>query len=176
MWVVKQIIEWLIGKVFKVYYRITGYAGIFLIILIVECIGLLLYRDEALGLVRVQESKTIIADARLKTEQNNPEAYEYKYEYELLLENHGSKSNYIPSVQVENQEEDLLSSEIIGVYQEAENWAQVGREDSTFVPAGSQAKVTVLIESSAKVEKLIFTIGTIGEESRFEVEVPKGRE
>ncbi|MBD5465179.1 MAG: hypothetical protein HDR22_05090 [Lachnospiraceae bacterium] len=173
MWVVKQIIEWLIGKVFSTYYKITGYAGIFLLVLIVECIGLAVYRDDALGMVEVHESKTIIADARLKTEENNPETYEYKYEYELLLENHGSKSNYIPSIHVENQEEYSLSSEIIGVYQEAENWAKVGREDSTFVPAGSQAKVTVLVKSSAKVEKLIFTIG---DESHFEVEVPSGKE
>lgn len=172
MWVVKQIIEWLIGKVFKTYYKITGYAGIFLIVLIVECIALLLYRDDALGIVEVQESKTIIADARLKAEQNNPEAYEYKYEYELLLENHGSKSDFIPSIHVTDQEEDWLSSQIAGVYREAGDWAKVGLEDSIYVPAGSQAKVTVMIKSSAKVEKLIFTIGTIGDEVHFEAEVP----
>ncbi len=176
MWVVKQIIGWLIGKVFKTYYKITGYAGIFLIVLIVECIGLLLYREDALGIVGVHEGKTIIADARLKTEQNNPEAHEYIYEYELLLENHGSKRNFIPSVDVKNQEEDWLSSQVEGVYQDAGDWAKVGLEDSFYVPAGSQAKVTVLIKSSAKVEKLIFTIGTIGEESHFEAEVPNVKE
>lgn len=174
MWVVKQIIEWLIVKVFKTYYKITGYAGIFLIVLIVECIGLLLYRDDALGIVRVHESETIIADARLKTEQNDPEIYEY----ELLLENHGSKSNLF-SVHVENQDEDWLSSDIVGVYREAEDWAQVGSEDTIYIPAGSQVKATVLIKrytDAEKADKFIFKAGLLGEESYFEVEAPNGKE
>lgn len=173
MWVVKQIIEWMIGKVFKAYYKRLGYAGLFLLALIIECIGLAIYRGEALGMVDIHKSVTIITEAFPKPEQNDPD----RYEYELALENHGSRVNRIHSVAVTNQEGDRISGEVIGVYRTAERWAGVGSEEAIYVPAGSQAKVTVALDKSSlerkETEKLIFTIGLTGEEFSFETEFPR---
>ncbi|MCM1210313.1 MAG: hypothetical protein NC318_01795 [Blautia sp.] len=171
MWVVKQIIEWLIGKVFRAYYRLLGYAGILLLVLIAEIIGLAIYRSEVLGSVDIHSS-TIITDVCPKSEQSDS----HVYEYEMLLENHESRAERIYSVQVKNQEDKWISGEVIGVYQGAEDWAGVGKENEICVPAGSQVKVTVALNKSdleaGKVEKLTFKIGYSGEESSFETEFP----
>ncbi|MBD5543161.1 MAG: hypothetical protein HDR01_02655 [Lachnospiraceae bacterium] len=175
MWVVKQIVEWLIGKVFSAYYKLFGYAGILLLVLVAECIGLMIYRSEVLGSVDIH-SNTIIADVLLKPEQNDPDVYEY----EVLLENHESMADSIHSVQVKDQEGDWIYGEVIGVYQGAEDWAGVGAEDAIYVPAGSQVKVTVALDKSdleiEKVEKLTFKIGYSGEEFSFEKEFPVEKE
>lgn len=170
MWLFKQLTQWVIEKVFIAYYKIFGYAGILFFLLIVECIFLMIYRDDVLGIVDISGSPVIIADAVPISVQDDI------VEYELVLENDGSTENHIFSIETEDGEGNYISNDVVNVYQDAENWANVGRGDMICIPPGSQAKVTVKFEKifleSAESEKLIFRIGLPGEEASFETELP----
>lgn len=165
MWIVKNILQDIVLKFFKLYYKFFRCAGILFIFLIIECIILWCYRGDEIGIANLQEGSIVITDVTLNE----------NLDFELTVENRGSVGENLYSVRTSDQDGGYIDNETKAIYADIDYWA--GTNDDVCIPAGTSVKIKGTLNNDfieyADVEKILFRVDWSEDGQIYEVELPK---
>ena len=151
----------LLIKALIAYAKAFKFNGILILILVVEVISLLVYRDWQFDDLVFSSSPIQVEEVRAGGTSEKEE-----YRFYLDLQNDGAENAYISSICLKTDNGSEISEVPCGLYNDLEDWAFLS--EGSWIPPGSTSTVEIYVPKevlqNVDTEKIIFSASYDGKE------------